>query len=83
MDTDDLDIVPDFPASSGSTDDLLSLLVRAPGMGRQTAHALAQAGAKSVLCVDVNDELAGRCLPKSASVSLGSVTSRPGRKFSV
>ena len=58
MDTDDLDAVPDFASLLRLDGRSFVVAGAGAGMGRQTAHALAQVGAKRVLCVDVNDELA-------------------------
>ena len=58
MDVYDLDAVPDFTSLLRLDGRSFVVAGAGAGMGRQTAHALAQAGAKKVLCVDLDAELA-------------------------
>lgn len=78
MTIDPLDVIPDFPGLLSLDGRSFVVAGAGAGMGRQTAHGLAQAGAKRILCVDVNEELA-RAVASEVGVGIpwiGDVTIR-------
>ncbi len=58
MTTSDDSQVPDFPGRLRLDGRNYIVVGAGQGMGRQTCHALAQAGASQVLCVDIDDQRA-------------------------
>jgi len=59
MTTEDSSAVPDYPARLRLDGRSYVVVGAGVGMGRQTAHALAQAGAAGIVCVDVDEARAG------------------------
>jgi NAD(P)-dependent dehydrogenase (short-subunit alcohol dehydrogenase family) len=79
MTTDDNSAVPDYMARQRLDNRNYVVLGAGQGIGRQTAHALAQAGAANVMCVDVEATRA-QAVADELSVGtawVGDVTTRP------
>ena len=58
LDMNDLRTVPDFPGLLRVDGRSFVVAGTGDGIGRQIAHALAQSGARRILCVDVEEERA-------------------------